>query len=56
MAKIIKLEFELENDEFEDLMDNDSVRGRLSDFVFEKFCQRWGMGFVTHLEVKDKVT
>jgi len=51
MTKVIKIELEIEDDEFEELMEHELIQGDLHSFLFADLCQNYGMGFLTHFSI-----
>lgn len=53
MSKIIKIELEMDDDEYAEFLEGDLVQGDLSNFLFAELCQNLGMGFLTSISVEE---
>ncbi len=55
MSKIITLRFEIEDDEYNELMEHEFVQGDLSSFVFAELCQNYNFGFLIECSVVENI-
>lgn len=55
MSKIITLRFEIEDDEYNELMEHEFVQGDLSNFVFAELCQNYNLGFLIECSVVENI-